>query len=194
MNDVARGAMAGLVGGFLASMAMNGFQEMVRSLGEAASGDSGGGGAGQGQDAGNEQDRSGGGGGGEQGGGGEGSESSEPATVKAAEKLSRAALQRDLTETEKKVAGPAVHYGYGTLWGGIYGGVAEALPFTTAVFGLPFGAALWLLGDELAVPALGLSRSPTEYPATTHLQALGSHLVYGLVVDLVRRGLLATER
>ena len=53
--------------------------------------------------------------------------------------------------------------------------------------GLPFGAAFWLLADETAVPLLGLSKGPTEYPLSTYAYALASHLVYGLTAEAVRR-------
>jgi putative membrane protein len=47
----------------------------------------------------------------------------------------------------------------------------------------------WLVVDETAVPVLGLSKPPTDYPASTHVYALASHLVYGLTAELVRRSL-----
>jgi putative membrane protein len=43
------------------------------------------------------------------------------------------------------------------------------------------------MGDEIAVPALGLSKSPREYPISTHLQSLAAHFVYGLTTEVVRR-------
>jgi uncharacterized membrane protein YagU involved in acid resistance len=64
-------------------------------------------------------------------------------------------------------------------------------PSTTAAWGLPFGAAVWLGADEVAVPAFGLSKAPMEYPASTHASALAAHLVYGLTVDVVRRAVRA---
>jgi hypothetical protein len=42
----------------------------------------------------------------------------------------------------------------------------------------------------VAVPALGLSKKPTESPAAVHAYALASHAVYGLTTDLVRRAVL----
>jgi uncharacterized membrane protein YagU involved in acid resistance len=114
----------------------------------------------------------------------------EDATVKTAERVSRGVFHHQLQEDEKKVAGPAVHYAMGAVSGGIYGAVAELVPVTALGAGLPFGAAVWLAADEVAVPALGLSKPPTRTPAVVHAQALASHLVYGLTTDLVRRGLL----
>lgn len=165
MGDLVRGTLAGLVGGLFAGMAMDGFQADIRSV----TGGSGGGGDG-------EQD------------------SEEPVTVTVARKISRGALGRDLEEDKaKQAAGNAVHYLYSTLWGGVYGGLAEVQPALAVGMGLPFGIALWLFGDELGLPAMGLAKWPTEYPASTHVYSLSSHLVYGLVTDLVRRGLRGTE-
>ena len=55
--------------------------------------------------------------------------------------------------------------------------------------GIPFGAAFWLLADEISVPLLGLSKGPTEYPVSTHAYALASHLVYGVTAEMSRRAL-----
>jgi uncharacterized membrane protein YagU involved in acid resistance len=51
-----------------------------------------------------------------------------------------------------------------------------------------FGTGLFVAADEVAVPALGLSKSPREYPLSTHLYGLASHLVYGFTAEYVRRG------
>ena len=92
----------------------------------------------------------------------------------------------ELEEREKREAGAAVHYAFGTLTGGFYGAVAEYVPEVTVGAGLPFGAAFWLVGDEAVVPLLGLSKGPDEYPLSTHAYALASHLVYGLT-EVTRR-------
>jgi uncharacterized membrane protein YagU involved in acid resistance len=92
-----------------------------------------------------------------------------------------------LQESEKEPAGAAVHYAFGTLSGGLYGALAEVTPQVTTAAGLPFGAGVWLLADEVSVPLLGLSKGPTAYPASTHVYSLASHLVYGLTAELSRR-------
>src|SRR3954466_3361180 len=48
-------------------------------------------------------------------------EQGDDATVKAADKLSRGLFHHALSQEEKKVAGPAVHYGFGALTGVAYG-------------------------------------------------------------------------
>jgi len=111
----------------------------------------------------------------------------EPATVKAAQEISEGVLGHKLTAREKGTAGEAVHYAMGASSGLIYGVAAEIEPLTTVGAGMPFGTAVWLIADDVAVPALGLSKSPTAYPLTTHAYAISSHLVYGLTTEVTRR-------
>lgn len=114
-------------------------------------------------------------------------EAQDDTTVRAASAVSEGLFDHKLTPSEKKVAGPAVHYGLGTGVGGLYGVAAEMAPKVTAGSGLPFGAVFWLVVDEGAVPLLGLSKGPTAYPLSTHAYALSSHFVYGLTAEIVRR-------
>lgn len=108
-------------------------------------------------------------------------------TVRAASAVSEGLFDHKLTQSEKKIAGPAVHYILGTCVGGLYGAAAERAPKVTAWTGLPFGAAFWLVVDEGAVPLLGLSEGPMAYPLSTHAYALSSHFVFGLTAEVVRR-------
>ena len=114
-------------------------------------------------------------------------EDQDDATVETAKVISRNVLGHEITESEKKPAGAAVHYAFGTLTGGLYGAMAEVTPQVTAGVGLPFGAVFWVVADEVAVPVLGLAKRPTEYPVSTHVYALASHLVYGVTAELSRR-------
>ena len=114
-------------------------------------------------------------------------EAQDDTTVRAASAVSEGLFDHKLTPSEKKVAGPAVHYSLGTGVGGLYGVAAEMAPKVTAGSGLPFGAVFWLVVDEGAVPLLGLSKGPTAYPLSTHAYALSSHFVYGLTAEVLRR-------
>ncbi len=114
-------------------------------------------------------------------------EEQEDATVKTARAISEGVFGHELKENEKKPAGTAVHYAFGTATGGLYGAMAEVAPQVTTGAGIPFGAAFWLIADETAVPLLGLAKGPTEYPVSTHAYALASHLVYGLTAEMSRR-------
>jgi putative membrane protein len=120
----------------------------------------------------------------------DGTFSDEPATMQAASSVSEAVTGRPLSRTGKRIGGSAVHYAFGALTGAFYGAVAEVRPATAAAAGLPFGAAVWLIADEMGVPLAGFSGPPTQYPLARHASALGSHLAFGLTVEGVRRLLL----
>lgn len=121
--------------------------------------------------------------------GGEDSQSSneEPANIKAAKQISENVFDHKLTKTEKEPAGEAMHYLMGGVSGAIYGASAEMTGVAKMGVGLPFGSAVWAIADDVIVPALGLSKSPTKYPFSTHAYALTSHWVYGLVTEIVRK-------
>ena len=156
--------MAGLVSGLVASWTMNRFQDVWLKLAEREDGPEQ-----------NLKPTS------------QNTDEQDDTTVRTASVISEGLFDHKLTESEKRIAGPAVHYGLGTGVGGLYGAVAEVAPEITAGAGLPFGAAFWLVVDEGAVPLLGLSKAPTKYPLSTHVYALTSHFVYGLTAELVRR-------
>jgi putative membrane protein len=172
-SNLLKGMVAGLAGGLLASWTMNQFQAAWTRIAEGTEKSHGaqsmqpseGSQGEQAQDAGDQDD----------------------ATVKTAKIISRNVLHHELQESEKETAGAAVHYAFGTVTGGLYGALAEVTPQVTTAAGLPFGAGFWLLADEISVPLLGLSKGPTEYPVSTHVYALASHLVYGVTAELGRR-------
>lgn len=111
------------------------------------------------------------------------------ATVKTANRASQLMRGRPVAEEHEAAAGQGVHYGFGGLIGALYGGLAEAAPAVTMGAGVPFGAVLWVLSDEIMVPALGLSKPPTQHSPKTHIYALASHLVYGAATEGARRAL-----
>ncbi|MGI9088634.1 MAG: DUF1440 domain-containing protein [Chthoniobacterales bacterium] len=111
----------------------------------------------------------------------------EPATVQAAQAISKGLTGKKIRKKQKPLAGEAVHYAMGATSGAIYGVVAELLPLATAGEGLAFGASVWMAADNAIVPALGFAKGPTETPVSTHIYALASHLVYGIATEAVRR-------
>jgi uncharacterized membrane protein YagU involved in acid resistance len=172
-GNIWKGIVAGFAGGLVASWTMNQFQAAWTRLAEntekphgaqsmqPAQGSSGD----QSQDAQEDDD----------------------ATVKAAEAISEGVFDHELQESEKRPAGAVVHYAFGTASGAMYGVLAEVAPQVTTAAGIPFGAAVWLLADEVSVPLLGLSKGPTAYPLSTHVYSFASHLVYGATAELSRR-------
>lgn len=157
--SVGKGVLAGLAGGLAASFAMNRFEAWLGKLTPKENG----------------------------------AEAADPfeasSTVKMAEMVSERVFHRKLRDREKDRAANAVHYLCGAAMGGVYGALAEKAPVARAGFGTVFGSMVWLLGDEIALPQLGLTRPASAYPASMHASAWVSHLVFGLTTDLVRRGI-----
>lgn len=115
-------------------------------------------------------------------------EPKEDATMKAADKVvSTVTGGQHLSSEEKKKAGPIVHYAFGALAGGIYGGLAEYSSAVRAGFGTRFGGMLFGGADLFAVPALGLAASPKDQPASALMSPFAAHIVYGVTTELVRR-------
>ena len=155
--EMLKGAVAGFVGGLVASWTMNQFQEALSKLIEGVEKPHG------------AQSL-------KPGGGQEGvrqmrrapeanTEEQEDATEKLADAISEKVFGRALNKEEKEKAGAVVHYAYGAAMGGVF----------------------WIAADEITVPLLGLAQPPTRYPLSTHAYALASHLVYGLTAEVVRR-------
>ncbi len=88
-----------------------------------------------------------------------------------------------LSEREKDIGGTIFHYLFGASSGAIYGATSELFPIVRSGWGLPFGAAVWLIADETVVPALGLSKHARHYPTSTNAYALAAHLVYGVATE-----------
>jgi hypothetical protein len=111
----------------------------------------------------------------------------EDSTVRVASAISESIFHHQLTPDQKKVAGPAVHYSFGASVAAIYGTAAEFAPLVRTGRGLALGAAVWLGAHVITVPALGLSEPVTQSTPRKEAVEFGAHLVYGAVVDGVRR-------
>ncbi len=111
----------------------------------------------------------------------------EDATVKTADSIVRTVAGRPLSEAAKPAASQIVHYAFGGSMGAMYGGIAELVPRVSTGLGVPFGLAVWLGAHAITVPALGLAASPASRPLAKEAPELGLHVVYGAVVELVRR-------
>lgn len=112
---------------------------------------------------------------------------SEPPLEKVAGHVSKIVLHRELSLDEKKKLAPVVHYAFGAAMGGLYGALAEVVPAARTGFGTAYGALVFVGVDEAGLTALGLAKKPTEYPLSTHVNALASHLVYGATTEGIRR-------
>jgi hypothetical protein len=177
-QSLGKGLVAGVVAGFVASAVMNQFQALLGKLMENESRSHGAQSLQQGlpdhgislelqkRDADDPKDN---------------------AAVRTGNAVAELIFQTKLTKDEKEIAGALAHYAMGIGSAVMYSVAAEAVPATTVGMGLPFGSAVWLIADEAIVPALGLSKSGSEYPLSVHAYAFSSHLVYGLTTEVVRR-------
>jgi putative membrane protein len=110
----------------------------------------------------------------------------------AAQAIATTIRGQRLTRKELAVAAPLVHYSFGAALGAVYGGCIRNDGHRFAR-GAMFGAAVWLLADEVAMPLLRLSRPTTERSLEKHLQSFVSHIVFGAVAELARATIARRE-
>jgi hypothetical protein len=85
---------------------------------------------------------------------------------------------RDISQ-HARAAGEAVHFAYGTFWGGMFAlayASEQKASFKTAT-GLGLG--LWALGPATLVPAMKLMPPLRTYPLERTALLIAGHLVYG---------------
>ena len=158
-----RGVVAGVAGGLVASWVMNEFLAAAKKVAEATKPES--------------EKRA-----------AQRQPEGEDATQKVANAVTEAATGEELSKQAREVGGPIVHYAFGALMGGVYGGIAEYSPSARLGLGSAFGSALFVGADEVMVPLLGLGKKPTDEPASGQVQHWLAHVVYGATVEIVRRG------
>lgn len=161
-----RGVVAGVAGGLAASWVMNMFLAGVTKTTEAVKQH-------QHPERQKQQDQ----------------QEGEDSTQKVADAVTHTVTGHHLSKEQKKTGGPIVHYAFGGLMGGLYGGIAEYSRPSRVGFGTLFGSALFLGADEIGVPAVGLAKPPTQQPASDQASHWAAHVVYGATVELVRRGM-----
>lgn len=98
-------------------------------------------------------------------------------------------VHRSPSKKTKKKLMQGVHWGYGIAVGSLYGALRADAEVPDLGWGLAYGAALWLLGDELMVPLLGLAEGPGAHGPAEHANALGAHLAYGAATAAATQGL-----
>lgn len=172
-TDVLKRCVIGFAGGLLAGFAMNTFARAVNAMsdgteatGAAPGSDRVGRGAQPPQAAGPADD---------------------DAAVRVARIASRALTGREPSRHSRLQLGSAVHYMFSGVLGAWYAVVAERAPAVRAGHGALYGTAVWIVADEMIMPALGLSRGPRQLPVGVHAYALTSHWVYGLTLESVTR-------
>jgi hypothetical protein len=177
---VLRGAFAGAIGGVAGALVMNQFQRLAGALGDGR----------ESRDATGGFPRSGRGPQPAQALG----DPANDATARVAGAVVEAAGGAPLRREDRAQGGRVVHLAFGAANGFVYGAAAEEYPAATVGAGIPFGIGVWAFADEGIVPALGLSRGPSEASAGLLAYGLISHCLYGLTTECVRRALRGGER
>jgi putative membrane protein len=107
-------------------------------------------------------------------------------TVAAADMIGEHLRPHGWTREQRAMAATVVHYAMGATMGAAYGVATELMPMVRTGSGVAFGAVLWAVGVETALPALGITRKLKDYPASMQAHCAGEHIVYGLTTELVR--------
>ncbi len=107
----------------------------------------------------------------------------EPTSRVAARKAAEGLGYR-LDERRLRLATMGVHYGLGLAWGPVYGLLRRHGRMRPIPAALAAGAAMSLVVDEAAVPALGIGPPNRAFPAITHVRGFLNHLAYGAAAAL----------
>jgi hypothetical protein len=86
--------------------------------------------------------------------------------------------QREVPDHWAFLISTIMHWGYGSSAAAGYGILVGSLRKRSAVYGLPFGAAVWLSG-YLILPEGGLYKPIWKYDVKTLADDLSAHLAYG---------------
>lgn len=100
----------------------------------------------------------------------------------------KAGLHRHLDEVQMEQLAMALHVGYGTLTGAVFGLVAPESRVRAIGAGMLFGLGVWASSYLGWLPATGVRHSPRwDQPARTRL-LIASHLVWGAAAGLLLNG------
>jgi hypothetical protein len=100
-------------------------------------------------------------------------------------KVATGVFNRELSPELQVALGQGVHWGYGALWGLIYGIVQASIRLPHLLHGVVLGFVVWLIGTRGLVPAMELSPEPDLDRDASRLRSLVLHEVYGLAVAFV---------
>ena len=102
-------------------------------------------------------------------------------------KTAKKAIGAEQVRGHEAAAEEGIHWTFSALVGGAYGAMAEVAPAVSRFYGAPFGAVLFSLTHETALPLLGVASPSTQNSTKLQANELTTHLIYGLTTDVVRR-------
>ncbi len=88
------------------------------------------------------------------------------------------------SEETRTILSYLFHWVFSIITGGIYGVARAGSAPPDLAGGAVFGISVWLFGDEISMPLMGMTDGPTAYPVKLHLYGAGAHLVYGLTTSI----------
>ncbi len=97
-------------------------------------------------------------------------------------------LQRELPESWARPTNNAVHWGYGLIWGSLYGVVAGSTDNPRTIYGPVLGFTAWISG-YVFLPLAKLYKPIWDYDPVTLTKDLTAHLVFGTTTAAVFRRL-----
>ena len=103
------------------------------------------------------------------------------APAKVAKRISEGIFQHEVPPERIPLLTHAMHWGYGTGWGAVYGIGAAGARAAPLRHGLLFGTAVWAMSYVQLVP-MGLYEPPWKYAPKDIAMEVGYHLAYGLGV------------
>jgi hypothetical protein len=113
-----------------------------------------------------------------------------PAPALVGKRLVEGVFQVEVPAERAALVNNITHWGYGMLGGAQYGIVAGSLESPRIVYGIPFGATVWISG-YVVLPLAHLYKPIWEYDTKTLAKDFSAHLVYGLTTavafDLLAR-------
>lgn len=101
-----------------------------------------------------------------------------PAPAKVARKILDGVFDYEVPPEKIGLLTNAMHWGYGTSWGALYGLIQGSAHGPALRRGLLFGAGVWASSYAMLVP-MGLYQPPWKYPAKELAMDLSYHLAYG---------------
>jgi hypothetical protein len=101
-----------------------------------------------------------------------------PDPGKVAKRVIEGFTGRELSDRWAWPVSTVAHWAYGSSAAALYGIVVGSLRRPHALYGLPFGAAVWATG-YIVLPEAGIYKPIWEYDAKTLASDLSGHLAYG---------------
>jgi hypothetical protein len=96
-------------------------------------------------------------------------------------------LGRPLNDQEITRWGWRFHKVFGVAGGLAYLGLRRAFPRLRAGCGLAFGAAFFVIADELLMPLARLTPGPRAFSWKVHARGAAAHLAYGVAAEAAAR-------